>query len=199
MNPKILVTGFEPFGGESLNPSAWILEKIKADPELSDKCDTLLLPVTFAEAHRSVLEALSKQEYKAWIGFGQAGGRAKISLERVSLNWQETSQADNSGVIPQPGLLVSGGEKAYFTRAPLQKMQTVLDLAGIPVEISFSAGAYVCNSLYYHMLKNLPQGTWGLFVHVPYLKSQVQGKPEKPAMDEESLWQAAKLILQSAF
>lgn len=195
---KILVTGFEPFGGEITNPSAWILDKVKADSELSQNCETLLLPVTFGEAHKPVLEALKNHEFKAWVGFGQAGGRAKICLERVAINWQESTIADNSGLKPEPSLLAPGGEKAYFSRGPLEKMQTVLDLAGLPCEISFTAGAYVCNSLYYQVLSHLPESMWGLFVHVPYLKHQVEGKKGKPFLEEDQMWNAARLILQTA-
>lgn len=198
LNTKILVTGFEPFGGETYNPSAWLLEKIKVDPELSEFCETLLLPVTFHEAHKPVQEAIQTGKYKAWVGFGQAGGRSRICLERVALNWMETQQPDNSGAKPEPGLLVPNAEKAYFSKAPIEKMKSVLDLAGIPSEISFTAGAYVCNSLYYRVLHKLPHNMWGLFVHVPYTYEQVIHKNEKVYLEESTLWQSAQLILQSA-
>lgn len=198
MNTKILVTGFEPFGGEIFNPSAWLLEKIQADPDLSQFCETLLLPVTFQEAHKPVLEALRNNSYTAWIGFGQAGGRSKICLERVAINWQETNQPDNSGRKPKPGPLSPGADSAYFSLGPLEKMKDVLDLAGIPSEISFTAGAYVCNSLYFHVLKSLPPSLWGLFVHVPYVSQQMENKTEKVFMHEHHVWQAAQLILQTA-
>lgn len=198
LNSKILVTGFEPFGGESFNPSAWLLEQIQKDADLSSFCETLLLPVTFQDAHKPVLEALRNTRYQAWIGFGQAGGRSKIGLERVAINWQETSQPDNSGRKPEPGLLSPGGEQAYFSKGPLDKMKNVLDLAGIPSEISFTAGAYVCNSLYYNTLKALPPRTWGLFVHIPYVSQQMESKTEKIFMHEQVVWQATQLILQTS-
>lgn len=198
---KILVTGFEPFGGDSFNPSSWILDQIKQDPELSKNCDTLLLPVVFDESYKPVLGALRdrSEPYKAWIGFGLAGGRTRVGLERVALNWKEADIADNSGLKVQPGPLVIGEESAYFSNAPLEPIRRVLVENQIPAEISFSAGAYVCNSLYYHVLRSLPVSMWGLFVHVPYLESQVLQNEKlqgKPFLDQVILWRAAQLILR---
>ncbi len=195
-NDRILVTGFEPFGGESLNPSAYILEKIHQDNKLSMQCDTLLLPVDFGEAHRPVLERLKANQYKAWVGFGQAGGRSRICLERVALNWVETKQADNRGLVPTSGPLVHGASAALFSTAPLEKIKSVLEVAGLPAEISHSAGAYVCNSLYFHVLNNLATESWGLFIHVPYMTEQIQNKGEAvPSWDSSDLWQATSLVL----
>lgn len=198
MTPSILVTGFEPFGGEVENPSSWLLNKIENDPQLSAHVKTLLLPVSFEQASQSALRALEGGDYKCWIGFGQAGGRSKICLERVALNWIEADIPDNQGLHPKPGPLRPSEPPASFSQAPLETLKVAVQATGVPVEISFSAGAYVCNALYFDVLRHLPREMWGVFVHVPYLTSQVVNRFQIPALSKEDLWKGAEALLSAA-
>jgi len=195
VTPSILVTGFEPFGGEVENPSAWLLNKIESDPRWSAHVKTLLLPVSFEQASEAAVQALVSGDYKCWIGFGQAGGRAKICLERVALNWIEAEIPDNEDRHPKPGPLRANEPPAYFSKAPLEDFKKAVQGAGLPVEISFSAGAYVCNALYFDILRQMPREMWGVFVHVPYLPSQVLNRPETPSLSKEDLWKGAEALL----
>ena len=176
---SFLVTGFEPFAGDSENPSRLLLDWIRSDSDLNAFFETELLPVVFAEAPQKVLKRKDLERFIGIIHFGLAAGRTKVSLERVGLNWIETSIADNSGAFPKAGVIDPQAEKVYFTRAPLEKIKTALQDQHLPVEISLSAGGYVCNYLYFEMLKSQLK-PWVLFIHVPYLDEQVKGKNPEP-------------------
>lgn len=176
---SFLVTGFEPFAGDSENPTRLMLEWIKTDYELNRFFQTELLPVVFSEAPQAVLKRSDLDQFNGIIHFGLAAGRTKISLERVGLNWIETSIADNSGAFPKTGVIDPQAEKVYFTQAPIEKVKHALLAGGLPVEISLSAGGYVCNYLYFQMLKAQLK-PWVLFIHVPYLDEQVTGKSPEP-------------------
>lgn len=176
---RYLVTGFEPFAGDLQNPTQLILEWIKQDSELNQVFETLLLPVVFSEAPNRILQRSDLDRFEGIIQFGLAAGRTKICLERVGLNWIETSIADNSGVFPSPGAIDPQAEKVYFTQAPIEKMKEALSSAQLPVEISLSAGGYVCNYLYFQTLKAQLK-PWVLFIHVPYLDEQVKGRNPAP-------------------
>ena len=197
---SLLITGFEPFDGETLNPSQMILDWVSADPELSESCEVLLLPVSFQRAPQLALEKWRTGSFQSWIGFGQAGGRSKISLERVALNWKESSIPDNLGVHPEPGPLHKGQPSAYFSEGKLSQLKESLSF---PTEVSFSAGAYVCNSLYFHMLEafysttSSPGAKKSFFVHIPYLEIQVAGRnPPCPWISEKDLKRSALQILK---
>ncbi len=173
---KILVTGFEAFGGDLLNPTELMLKWIREDNTLSAIFDTLLLPVEFSSAHELVLKNKNLDSYSAIFCFGLAAGRAKISIERVALNWIETSIPDNAGISPKLGPIDPSSEKIYFTKMNIESIRDDLKAAGLPIEISLTAGGYVCNHLYFQLLKSdLKQPV--VFIHVPYLQSQVFDKP----------------------
>jgi pyroglutamyl-peptidase len=183
--PRYLLTGFEPFAGDYENPTETLLKWVRRDRELSSFFDTQLLPVVFSEAPKKILDRDDLSSFSGLIHLGLAAGRSKISLERVALNWIETSIADNSGQLPTHGPIRHNGEKALFTKGPLEPLRKNLREADVPVEISLSAGGYVCNFLYYRTLEAQLK-PWVLFIHVPYLKDQVAGRaPEPPSLQRE--------------
>lgn len=180
---RLLLTSFEPFLGETVNPSEKLIQAIHTDPENS-WIDTLVLPVSFKRAPEVVFQSLNLKNYDFILMLGQAGGRAQISLERAALNWVETDHPDQSGYTPKTGLIDSTAEKAFFSTWPLHKLKKELELKKIPVEISFSAGAFVCNYLYYKITAELSlMKKPCLFVHVPYLPEQASSKKEMPSME----------------
>lgn len=152
---KIIVTGFEPFGGETVNPSGQLLELLAA-PTDDVTVTTLLLPVEFLRAGqiltRHLEECSENDRPDAVICLGQAGGRTSISLERVAINLMDSAMTDNSGYQPNDVPVVPGGPAAYFSTLPLRKIQSALQENGIPVGLSNSAGTYVCNALMYRLL-----------------------------------------------
>lgn len=183
---RILVTGFLPFNGEKINPSEILLDWIKKDFSALG-VETLLLPVSFQSAPLLVENKLKETDFEHILMLGQAGGRHKVSLERVALNWTETVIPDENNFQPVMGKISDDGPEAIFTQAPVEVWKSELLAHGHPVEISLSAGGYVCNHLYFktlQMLKAEGHSSKACFVHVPYLPEQIVGKPPHiPSMD----------------
>ncbi len=195
MSDKILVTGFEPFGNQKINPSQILVEYLQLDPKIRSRCDFLLLPVDYDQAAQILTEKLQSEKWKGWIGFGQAGGRDKISLERVALNWKEKDFNQVSGPSMVAAPLVTDASSAFINPMNLAKILAELRKNQIPSEISFSAGTYICNCVYYFANKtfqDLNSKAFSLFVHVPYLPEQSQSAPTMPL---EKILKAAELII----
>ena len=173
---KILITGFDRFGGGKINPA---IEAVKKLPDEIDGHQIIKLevPTIFYESARVVKNAIEKYQPDMVINVGQAGGRAAITPERIAINFQSGSTPDNSGKGPKEGKIEADGADGYFTQLPIKKMVTATRKAGVPSEISNSAGNYVCNHLFYelqymrvHEFPNLKTG----FIHIPFLPSQVK-------------------------
>ena len=179
-----LVTGFEAFGGDSLNPTSLLLKWIQEDPALSSVFDTQLLPVEFDRAHELILSRPDLDSFAGIFCFGLAAGRSKISLERIALNWVESSQADNAGKKPTLGPIDPLIEKVFFTSVNLENLKEKFQDADLPVEISLSAGGYVCNYFYFQLLKSQMKQPV-LFIHIPYLEEQVVNKAAGTAFISE--------------
>lgn len=182
---RILLTGFCPFLGEQINPSQIILEKISHSEQFKSSVDTLLLPVSFQQAVPLLIDKMQQHSYDYVLMLGQAGGRQKVNLERVALNWLESEHPDEDGYKPHQGVIAKDSEQALFTSAPLNQWKEALSTQGHSVVISLSAGGYVCNYLYFHALswiKTQQLRTLACFIHVPYLPEQVVEKKEMPAM-----------------
>lgn len=185
---KILVTGFEPFGGESINPS-WEAVKLLPAEISGAEIIKLLLPTEFAGAERTLLSAIDEYGPHALVCTGQAAGRAAISFERVAINLRDAAIADNAGYKPCDEAIVPGGQEAYFVTLPVKAMAAAVREAGLPSEISLSAGAYVCNDVLYTLLRrckaeNIPGG----FVHLPLSPEQAALKePRLPSMSIEDM------------
>ncbi len=176
MEKRILVTGFEPFGGETINPS-W--EAVKLLPErIGDFClKKLCIPVVFGLAADTVWEAAQGYAPDVILCVGQAGGRAAITPEKVGINLREGSLADNAGNLYRETPVVPGAPAAYFSTLPVSRMvQAVKDLE-IPAVISYSAGAYVCNDTLYTLLHRYSGSPVRVgFIHIPYLPQQAGEK-----------------------
>lgn len=204
---KVLVTGFEPFLGEPINPSAMILTEIRKNFEFSGSVETLLLPVSFSKAAKILSEKIvsAKETYQVVLMLGQAGGRKRICLERVALNWIETEHPDEDGVNPSQGRIDEIAAAAFFSTAPVSDWKSLLASQGLPVEVSLSAGGYVCNYLYFKALQlrlSLPSSPQMCFIHVPYLPEQVLGKPAEngvslPSLPLNQMVQGVELILKN--
>lgn len=135
---------------------------------------SLILPVEYRRAEHMLSEALAAEKFASVLMLGQAGGRANIGLERVALNLADTPAADESGEIRLNKELEAGAPQARLASWPLHDWAALLKSENLPVEVSFSAGAFVCNAVYFRALQKHPRA---LFVHVPYLPEQVNGKP----------------------
>jgi pyroglutamyl-peptidase len=174
MTKKILVTGFKPFLGEMLNPSEMILHELRGqNPEIA----TLVLPVSYHNSFATLKSHWAQHgPYDVVLMLGQAGGRKAVGLERVALNWSETPHADEDGDLLATGKILPHAADSYFADFFPTEWQTALSKFG-PVEISFSAGTFVCNALYFKALHELPKNARILFTHLPYLPEQIAAKP----------------------
>ena len=172
MKKKILITGFEPFGKDQVNPS-WEavsrLEDIIGDYELTK----LRLPVVFGIAAEQVLAAAKVLAPDAILCIGQAGRRKAVTPERVAINLRDASMKDNAGNQPMDEPVVPEGPTAYFASVPVRKMVNAVKGNNIPCEFSYSAGTYVCNDLFYTLRHHYNGTETGVgFIHVPYLPEQ---------------------------
>ena len=187
---KILVTGFTPFGGESINP-AWLA--VQALPEAIGQHEICKaeIPTEFAASRIALTEQVNVLHPDAVICVGQAGGRNAITVERVAINIMDTTVPDNNGFQPVDVPIVPNAPAAYFSTLPIKRMVEAIRSAGLPAKVSNTAGTYVCNTLMYHLLhlaaEQYPTMLGG-FIHVPYAEEQVKDKPSgTPFMTLENI------------
>jgi pyroglutamyl-peptidase len=181
---KILVTGFDPFGGEPINPS-WEAVRRLPDAVKSIEIIKAQIPTSFGRSADVVRAAILEHDPDVVICIGQAGGQLAISAERVASNVSEGRIPDNDGKQPIDTRIRADGPAAYFTSLPVEAMVTAMKKTGIPAVVSNNAGAYVCNHLMYQVLYMIDHefpGKRGGFVHVPYAPQQVVNKPGEPAL-----------------
>jgi len=175
---KILITGFEPFDGQSINPSLEILKSLK-DVYHDVSILKLDVPTVFNQSIEKVCLAIDSWIPDVVIMLGQAGGRKEISIERVSINIDDASIPDNRGIKPLDSIIREDGEPAYFSSLPIKKLVNALRENNIPAGISNSAGTYVCNHLMYGVLHHIHMKNLNIkagFIHVPFTHEQVLNK-----------------------
>ena len=186
---KVLITAFEPFGGDDKNASLETMNALDAPADCS--LIKLIVPVVFRKAADIVNDAIDREDPDAVICLGQAGGRSCISLEKTAVNLCDSKNPDNDGNAPGMEPVVINGPESYRSTLPYERMLEVLSRAGILAELSDSAGTYVCNSLMYGVLHHLEQTGRSIpagFIHVPYLKEQADGRPAgTPFMELEDI------------
>ena len=181
--PRILVTGFEPFGGESVNPSWEIARALDGWHCEGHVVHAVRLSCVFGDALRELDAALAEQRPALVVCIGQAGGRAEISVERVAINVDDARIPDNLGRQPVDAAIEADGPAAYFSTLPIKAMARDVRAAGVAAAVSNTAGTFVCNHVFYalmHRLAGTP--TRGGFVHVPYTPEQVGARKDVPTM-----------------
>lgn len=184
MTKKLLVTGFEPFGMETVNPS-WEAVRLLPDIIGGTAVDKLLVPTVFGLAKETVLRRAQETLPDAILCVGQAGGRAAVTPEVIGINLREASIPDNAGRQPVNEPVSSGGPAAYFATLPVREMVRRVREADLPCLLSYSAGAFVCNDLLYGLLHHYSGSAVQVgFVHVPFLPQQAPaGVPSLPLED----------------
>ena len=183
---KLLITGFEPFGGENINPS-W--EAVLRMPsEIGEyELRKISVPVVFGEGAEKIIRAADEFCPNVILCIGQAGGRDAITPELVGINIRHAQLPANSGADPQDEPVGPGGPSAYFSTLPARRIAKAVNGAGIPSRVSYTAGAYVCNDVLYSLLHRYSDTPTRVgFIHVPY--SLEQGK--EPAMDINDITEA---------
>ncbi len=180
----VLVTGFEPFGGDARNPSWEVCERLPGSIA-GLRVEVQRVPCEFLTSIQIVAEAIERLRPALVICLGLAGGRTQLSVERVAINTDDARIADNAGARPIDEPIAPDGPPAYFATLPVKAMVAAMRKAGVPAEVSNSAGTYVCNHLMYgvlHFIAASGKKARAGFIHVPYAEDQVLEKPGVPAM-----------------
>lgn len=196
---KVLLSGFEPFGGEKINPSLELVKRLQEENWDRIEVHVVQLPVVFGDSIQKLQEKIEEVNPDVVIGIGQAGGRSALSIERVGVNINDAVIQDNAGNQPIDEAINEVGPAAYFSTLPIKRMMKAARQAGVPAEISNTAGTYVCNHLMYGIL-DLLAGTEqrGGFIHIPYLPEQVANKPKQASMSLEMLIKGMKAVVNAA-
>lgn len=185
---KILLTGFTPFGGESINPALEAVKLVKS-PAPGIEVRALEVPTVFSLSAQTVTAAMDEYRPDAVICVGQAAGRSAVTPERVAINIDDARIPDNAGEQPVDSPIVPGAPAAYFATLPIKAVAQAIRAAGVPAEISNTAGTYVCNHLMYsvlhHAALHYPDMRAG-FIHVPCIPEQTTGK-DIPSLPLEKL------------
>jgi pyroglutamyl-peptidase len=176
----VLVTGFEPFAGQRVNPSELAVRALAGRTIAGRRIETAILPVVFGEATTALRRALRRHRPDLVICVGEAGGRDAISVERVAINVIDARIADNAGARPVDRAIVRGGPAAYWSTLPIKAIVAALARRKIPAAVSQTAGTFVCNQVFYGLMRSLSRraGVRGGFIHVPFVKGQ--GTPSLP-------------------
>ena len=176
---KLLISGFEPFGGETFNPSAEAVMRLP-DEIGGYSLTKMVIPVVFEKAAKRVLCEAERIFADVILCIGQAGGRSYVTPELVSINLRNAKIPDTEGNLPKDEPIVKGACAAYFSTLPVRRMASAINSSGVPSDVSYSAGAYVCNDLMYTLLHRFDgTDTRVGFIHVPYSREQ----NKEPFMD----------------
>ena len=189
---KVLLTGFEPFGKATTNPSGEIVKQISGDNIV-----TAILPVTYRESADRLLALVAEHSPDVVICLGQAEGRKQITPEKVAINLDDASLADNEGVLRNDVKIFESGPDAYFSTLPIKEFVEAIKAKGVPATVSLSAGAFLCNHVFY-VAQNKFAGTKvrSGFVHVPLMDSQAAEFPGLPTMPLNQMVIAVRAMLE---
>ncbi|MBY5944134.1 pyroglutamyl-peptidase I [Photobacterium rosenbergii] len=200
---RVLVTGFEAFGGQAINPTALIVEQLQT-LEVQQKMEqggvvlqSCLLPVVQGDSVKSCIQAIEALKPDIVFMLGQASGRENISFEKVAINLDDFRIPDNAGNQPVDQPVVDKGPAAYFTQLPIKTLMLALKQQGVGADISYSAGTFVCNHLFYgishYLMTQVHSNAQCDFIHVPLLpeqvaaEQQITGNRSLPSMPLEAM------------
>jgi pyroglutamyl-peptidase len=195
---KALVTGFEPFGGDEVNPSSLAVDRLKKKYG-SLVVHTATLPCSFARSTRALQDAIDKAKPDIVLCVGLAGGRSELCLERVGINVQDARIRDNDGRQPIDKPVVKGGPAAHFATLPIKACVAAMRQAGLAVAVSNTAGTFVCNHILYALMdiaSRRPTPLRGGFLHVPYAPEQIAKVGTAPSMAIADVTRGIEIILQ---
>jgi len=199
--PNVLLTGFEPFGGERINPSGEIVRALDGAILNGHRVVAAILPVAFASTLPMFEALLETHRPVLVIATGQDGGRSELAIERVAANLIDARIADADGVQPIDEPVIADAPAAYFSTLPVKAMLARLRALGIPAGLSQSAGAYVCNQAFYalaHLVATRYRGTRAGFVHVPWLPEQAARHHSQPSMALETMIAGVRAAIECA-
>jgi pyroglutamyl-peptidase len=196
----VLVTGFEPFGGEASNPSWDICNRLPREIA-GMRVEICRVPCEFRRSIEVVAAAIDRHQASLIISIGQAGGRTHLGVERVAINVDDARIPDNSGSQPIDETIAANGPTAYLSTLPVKAMVEAMRAAGVPATVSNSAGTYVCNHLMYGVLHYLAASGIDAragFIHVPYAEEQVLDKPDAASMALATMTRGVEAAIAAA-
>ena len=195
---KILLTAFDPFGGESVNPAEETVKGVSAPAGV--ELTKLTVPTVYGKSIETVVAAMESADYDAVLCIGQAGGRSDLTVERVAINVNDAAAPDNAGVLLTDAPIAEGGPAAYFATLPVKAIVEGIRKVGIPASVSNTAGTFVCNQLLYGVLHSIAvsgRATRAGFIHVPFIPEQVVDKAGKPSMALETIIRGIEAALET--
>ncbi|MEM5686238.1 pyroglutamyl-peptidase I [Bacillus cereus group sp. MYBK71-2] len=195
----VLLTGFDPFGGESINP-AWEVAKSLHEKTIGEyKIISKQVPTVFDKSIQVLKEYIDELNPEIIICIGQAGGRPDITIERVAINIDDARIADNEGNQPVDVPVVEEGPAAYWSTLPMKAIVKKLQEEGIPASVSQTAGTFVCNHLFYGLMHELEKHDTkmkGGFIHIPFLPEQASNYPGQPSMSLSTIRKGIELAVE---
>ncbi len=195
---KILLTGFDSFGGEKINPSWEAVKKANINI-IGVDVFKLELPTEFIRSAVELKRMIAEIQPDAVLLFGQAGGRSNISIEKIAINFRNSKSPDNANFVPENEAISNQGADGYFSNLPIELLLERLKEANIPSSISYTAGTFVCNNLFYSLMEHINNSSSkikGGFIHVPYIPEQVVGK-NLPSMSLELISSAIEVLAKA--
>lgn len=196
----VLITGFEPFGGETVNPSWEVVKQLEGLNIDNCRVVTRQLPCVFGESLTVLNAAIDELEPCVVIAVGQAGGRVDVTVERVAINVDDARIPDNRGQQPVDVAIVPDGPAARFSALPIKAMVAAMREKGIPASVSQTAGTFVCNHVMYGLLNKISAkpGVKGGFIHIPYLPEQAAAHAGAPSMAVQTVKDALEIAITVA-
>ena len=195
---KALVTGFDPFGGDEVNPSSLAVGRLKKHVG-NIVVHTAELPTSYARSAEVLRAAIEKAKPDIVLCVGQAGGRTELCLERVAINVQDARIRDNDGKQPIDKPVVADGPAAHFTTLPIKACVAEMRKAGLPAAVSNTAGTFVCNHIFYALMDiaaSHPHPIRGGFLHIPYVPEQAARLGGAPSMSVSDIARGIEIILE---
>lgn len=198
---KVLITGFDPFGGEKINPALEAIKELKNNEFHGIELKIKEIPTVFYKSIKVLEEAVEEFKPDVVICVGQAGGRNEITVERVAINVIDARISDNENNKPVDMPIVENGSAAYFATIPVKDIVSNIKEAVIPASVSNTAGTFVCNQLFYglmHIISTKYTNITGGFIHIPYLPEQAVNYKNQPSMSLLNMVKALEIAVNTA-
>lgn len=194
---RVLLTGFEPFGGENINPSLEIAKVLDRKETIEYKIFSRELPCVFENAIQQLKEAIQEIQPDLVLCIGQAGGRPDLSIERVAINIDDARIPDNQGNQPIDKPIIQSGPVAYWSSLPIKAIVKHLRDAGLPASISQTAGTYVCNHVFYGLMHEIQHShIRGGFIHIPFLPEQTKDRPTTASLSLDEMVRGIEIAIK---